>query len=169
MINIRHGEKEDSSDIAILWNFYINKTLCTFNSVQKSPKDVEKILTETQKDRRAFLIAEDSSGLIGFSTYFQFRRDMGYQKTMEHSIFVSKSSIRRGIGKALMRGVEENASQRGVHSVFGCVSSENTKAIFFHEAMGFARVVKLQQVRYKFNRFVDLLLFQKFLTFQHKD
>lgn len=55
------------------------------------------------------------------------------------------------------------AKAEGCHSMFAGVSGENPEGVLFHKAIGFAEVARLPQVGRKFDRWMDLVLMQKFL------
>ena len=44
------------------------------------------------------------------------------------------------------------------------VDAENVGSIAFHERLGFERVAHFRQVGFKFNRWLDLVFLQRFLT-----
>lgn len=63
-----------------------------------------------------------------------------------------------------MAAVEADAAASGVHALMAGVSGENATGVAFHRAMGFETVARLPQVGWKFGRWHDLVLMQKFLS-----
>jgi L-amino acid N-acyltransferase len=82
---------------------------------------------------------------------------------MEHTVLLAPDARGRGLGRALMRAVEDHARGAGVHSLFGGVSGANPEGRAFHLALGFAEVAVLREVGWKWGRWLDLHLMQKIL------
>jgi len=162
-IVIRDASPEDVLAIMHIWNANIRNTFNTFNSRIKTETEVEDTILERKKRSFGFFVAECDRKVIGFATYFQFRNGIGYAKTLEHTIFVSDKIQRHGVGKALMARLLEDAKIKGFQSIFAGVSSSNHRAVKFHASLGFKAVTELPKVGYKFDKWLDLILMQKFL------
>jgi phosphinothricin acetyltransferase len=159
---IRAAGAADAGAVAALWNHWIRDTLVTFNAAEKAEAEVAAMIAARQAGGHAFLVAEEG-GCLGFATYAQFRGGVGYARTMEHTVLLAPAVRGRGVGRALMRAVEDHARMAGVHSLFGGVSSANPEGRAFHLALGFAEVAVLREVGWKWGRFLDLHLMQKIL------
>jgi phosphinothricin acetyltransferase len=83
---------------------------------------------------------------------------------MEHTIQLAPGASGRGHGRALMRAVEDHARMGGAHSMFAGVSGENPEGRAFHARLGYAETAVLPAVGWKFGRWMDLVLMQKFLA-----
>ena len=163
MITLRPANVADVEAITELWNYYIRETAVTFNSIEKTAETVREAILECRKDKRAFLIAENRERLVGFCTYFQFRKGIGYEKTMEHTILAQPDVQGRGIGRGLMQRLFNHAQAEGVKSLWAGVSGDNPGGVAFHESIGFSNIARLPQVGHKFDRWIDLILLQKVL------
>ncbi len=159
---IRAATEADAGAVAALWNHWIRDTLVTFNAAEKSEAEVAEMIAARQAAGQAFLVAVEG-GVLGFATYAQFRGGVGYARTMEHTVLLAPDARGRGLGRALMRAVEDHARGAGVHSLFGGVSGANPEGRAFHLALGFAEVAVLREVGWKWGRWLDLHLMQKIL------
>ncbi|MAU44226.1 MAG: GNAT family N-acetyltransferase [Yangia sp.] len=157
---VRPANASDAAALQALWNPWIETTAITFSTELKT---AEGIATDIAARGPAFQVAEDASTLLGFATFFPFRGGPGYARTKEHTVILSPEARGRGAGRALMDALEEVARGQGVHSLFAGVSSENPAGIAFHAAIGFREAARLPQVGWKFGRWMDLVLMQKFL------
>ncbi len=155
---IRPATLADAPVICALWNTMIIGSTATFTSAAKTVADVADLIT----NRPAFLVAEEG-GLLGYATYAQFRGGDGYAACMEHSINLAPAAMGKGVGRALMAAVEGHARAQGAHQMIAGISVENTAAIAFHSAVGYAHIATIPQAGHKFGRFIDLVLMQKFL------
>jgi L-amino acid N-acyltransferase len=163
MATIRHAEPGDASAIAAIWNPVIRDSVATFNSVERTAEEIAAMIEDTRAQGHAWLVAEEGGGLLGFATFFPFRKGVGYARTMEHTIILAPSAAGRGIGRELMETLAAEARDRGVHSLIAGISGENAAGIDFHARLGFTEVGRLPEVGWKFGRWFDLVLMQKML------
>lgn len=160
---IRDATADDAPGIAAIWNPVIRDTAITFNATEKTDADIAAMIRDRQQAGHAFLVADEDGDIAGFATYAQFRGGVGYARTMEHTILLSPKAQGAGLGRALMRAIENHARSAGAISLFAGVSAENPAGRAFHARIGFAEVAILQRVGHKFGREMDLVLMQKFL------
>ncbi len=156
----------DAQAIADVWNPWIRDTGITFNAVDKHREDVADLIVTRTKAGHGFLVAcdDDTGAVLGFATYAQFRGGIGYARTMEHSIILAPEARGKGLGRALLTRIEAHAREEGAHQILAGVSSENADGIKFHLAMGYAEAARIREAGYKFSRYMDLVLMQKFLS-----
>ncbi|QDC09003.1 N-acetyltransferase family protein [Oceanicola sp. D3] len=158
MAEVRRAAPEDAGPICELINWVVRETVVTFNSVEKVPDEIAAAM-----EQAPFWVTEQAGRVVGYASYGPFRGGVGYGRTKEHSIAVRPEAWGRGAGRALMAALCAHASAAGVHSLFAGVSGENEAGARFHAALGFQEVARLRQVGWKFDRWHDLVLMQKFL------
>ncbi|MGL4236799.1 GNAT family N-acetyltransferase [Tabrizicola sp.] len=161
---IRPARPEDAPAIAALLNHWIETSAITFNSVLKTEADIREMIAAKEAAGHAFLVAIGDDGqLLGQASYGQFRAGIGYKTCMEHSISLSRDANGKGTGRALMTAIEDHARKAGAHQMIAGVSGENAEGRAFHERLGYAHVATVPQAGLKFDRYMDLVLMQKFL------
>ena len=160
---IRAAKAADCAAILAFWNPIIRDTAVTFSSQEKTLQDLRQMLDDKAKAGHGFLVADLDGQVVGFATYGQFRAGVGYAHTMEHTVILSPKTQGRGIGRALMTAIEDHARRAGAHSIFAGVSMENPDAVAFHSKLGYSDGIVLPKVGFKFGRWMDLKLMQKFL------
>lgn len=101
--------------------------------------------------------------VMGFGTYGTFREKMGYQFTVEHSVYVQESQQGKGIGKAILNQLIIQARLEGYHVMVGGIDANNAESIAFHQKMGFEIVGHLKEVGFKFEHWLDLCFMQRIL------
>lgn len=159
---IRLATPHDAASIAGLWNPWIRDTAITFTPVEKSEADIVTMIHDRQA-AHGFWVA-DTGQVQGFATYSQFRGGPGYATCMEHTIILSHAARGAGLGRALMAVLEDHAHAKGVHQMIGGISAENHDARAFHASLGYHELAVIPQAGFKFGRFIDLVLMQKFLS-----
>lgn len=160
---IRPATPADTAAIAALWNGLIRDTTVTFTHSEKTLAEVGDTIAARFRDGFTFLVAEQDGRVAGFATYAQFRGGDGYARCMEHSIHLEPLARGRGLGRALMQSIETHALARGTHSMIAGVSGENAAGIAFHAALGYRTIGTVPESGFKFGRWLDLVLMQKFL------
>lgn len=157
---IRPATDPDAAAIAAIWNHYIRDTIVTFNSREKTEADIAAAIADPNTP---VYVAEHAGGIAGFATYSDFRRGVGYAYTKEHTVMLAPDAAGQGLGRALLAEIERHAARENIHSLFAGVSAENADGVAFHKACGYAEVARLSGVGWKFGRWHDLVLLQKFL------
>ena len=160
---IRPARSDDAQALADLWNPWIRNTAVTFNSIEKTAADITAMMAARAAGGHGFFVAADQS-LLGFASYAQFRGGIGYAHAMEHTVVLAPEARGRGIGRALMSQVESHARAAGAHVMIAGVSGENAEGRAFHLALGYREIATLCEVGYKFGRWMDIVLMQKFLS-----
>jgi len=166
---IRPATRADAAGIGAIWNPVIRDTTITFNPDEKPQEEIAALVAGPDP---CFVWDESGGGggdggadgggrILGFARHFQFRGGAGYRHTREHTVLLHPDGQGRGIGRALMGAVIEDARAAGHRSLFAGVSAENPAGVAFHAALGFATVAVLPGVGFKFGRWIDLVLMQK--------
>jgi phosphinothricin acetyltransferase len=159
---IRRATPDDAAAIAAIWNPYIRDTAVTFNPAEKSGPEVAQMIADRDRLGHATFVAV-AGDIIGFATYAQFRGGAGYATCMEHSILLAPATRGQGAGRGLITAICDHARSAGAHQMIAGVSAENPDGVAFHARMGFAEIARVPQAGRKFDRFIDLVLMQKFL------
>lgn len=107
------------------------------------------------------LVAADSSAVLGFATFGDFRAWPGYRFTVEHSLHVRADSRGQGVGTQLLKALLPRAAACNKHMMIAGVDAANAAAIRFHERLGFTQAGHLREVGYKFDRWLDLVFLQR--------
>jgi phosphinothricin acetyltransferase len=160
---IRPARAEDAPALAALLNHWIEATTVTFNPVPRTVDDILAAILAKAAAGRAFLVDEHEGRVIGQASYGQFRAGEGYRSCMEHSISLLPGTPRSGLGRALLAAIENHARAGGAHQMIAGISGENPDGQAFHSRMGYRHLATLPEAGYKFGRFIDLVLMQKFL------
>lgn len=162
---IRLARAQDAAGLAVLWNPWIRETVITFNAVEKTAQDIAQMIEDRNSAGHAVFVAQtDAQTLLGFATYAQFRAGVGYATCMEHTIVLAPGARGKGTGRALLAAVETHARDHGAHQMIAGITAENAAARAFHAALGYAQIAIVPQAGFKFGRYHDLVLMQKFLT-----
>ncbi|MBT79953.1 MAG: GNAT family N-acetyltransferase [Alteromonadaceae bacterium] len=155
----KHGE-----EILSILNEVIVSSTAIYDYEQRTIADIAKWFQSKKEGGFPVLGLEAASGeLVAFASYGSFRNWPAYKFTIEHSIYVKKGYRGFGFGDAILSSVVDDARKNGFHALIGGIDIENTASIKFHEKHGFVNKGTLKEVGYKFNRWLDLGLYQLIL------
>ena len=162
---IREAVEADFPEITDIYNDVLLHSTAIYNDC---PSTVEERITWwrlRQEKQYPVLVAKSNSGtIVGFGSFGDFRSWPGYRFTVEGTIHVQPSSRGKGVGTELLKTLVLRAAALGKHVMIAGVDSENTSSLRFLERFGFERAALLRQVGYKFDRFLDLILLQYWIT-----
>lgn len=156
---IRAPRPDDAEAVRAIINDVIENTTISFKPNSYSRDDVLTLFRQAPCIR----VAEVDGHVAGYASYDQFRKGLGYARTMEHSIAIDRAFRGHGAGRALMTAIEDHARAAGVGSMWAGVSGENPAGVTFHAALGYETVATLPRVGFKFDRWLDLVLMRKWL------
>ena len=160
---IRPATEADLPAIAAIHNRAIAETAVSWLWEPIPLAEREAWFAEQHRLGRPVLVAEADGVVAGWASYGPFRAYHGYRDTMEHSVYLAPAEHRRGIGRALMERLLEEARRRGVHVMVAAIALPNTASVGLHRALRFAEVGVMPEVGLKFGEYRDLCLMQKVL------
>jgi L-amino acid N-acyltransferase YncA len=162
-ITIRKATTEDVPQILDIVNFSILHTTSNYNYDIQTLETQLKWFADKQSKNYPVIVAEFKGKAIGFGTYGMFREKIGYQFTVEHSVYVEDTHTGKGIGGLLLSELILLARQEGYHVMVGGIDAANSGSIAFHKKYGFTENGVLKQVGFKFGKWLDLLFMQLIL------
>jgi L-amino acid N-acyltransferase YncA len=166
---IRPAVESDVPAILVIYNQVIATSTAIYND---NPVTLDDRLAWFRARAAAgypvLVAVEPSAGsptetVVGFSTFGDFRHGYGYRFTVELSVHVDAAHRGRGIGRQLVEALIPIARSLGKHALIGGVDATNTVSIRLHQSLGFHQAGHFKEVGYKFNRWLDLILFQLIL------
>lgn len=160
---IRVAVEKDLVAILKIVNFYIKTSASNYSYDQQDLKTQTEWFQKKQLHNYPVLVAEFDHQVIGFGTYDKFREKIGYQFTVEHSVYVDEVYQNKGVGKLLLESLISDAKNRGFHTMIGCIDAGNKESILFHKKHGFEVCGTINEVGYKFDQWLNLVLMQLML------
>jgi L-amino acid N-acyltransferase YncA len=111
-----------------------------------------------------YLAAETEQGVVGYAYAGPYRTRPAYRWSVEDSVYIAPEAHRRGVGRALLARLIEEAKQRGFRQMIAVIGDSNqTPSIALHRALGFALVGTFVAVGFKHGRWLDSVLMQRAL------
>jgi L-amino acid N-acyltransferase len=157
---IRDALEADLPGIAAIRNDVVATSTAIFS---EEPSTLDELRTWWQgrvAQGYPVLVAAEDDDVLGYGSFGDFRTWPGYRFTAEHSVHVRADARRRGIGRALLQELVEQARAQGKHVLVGGIDADNDASIHLHEQLGFVRVAHMPEVGFKWGRRLDLVLMQ---------
>ena len=161
---VRDSRDEDVARIAAIYAYHVVHGTASF---ELEPPDE----FEMTRRRRAvleagfpYLVAERDGRVVGYAYVSAYRPRPAYRYTVENSIYVDNEAIRAGIGRALLPELIERCCALGLRQMVAVIGdSAQTPSIALHHAFGFRHIGTLQDIGFKFGRWLDGVLMQRAL------
>ncbi|MDR3262273.1 MAG: GNAT family N-acetyltransferase [Tannerella sp.] len=152
---IRNVTPEDAEAIAGIYNYYVTKTIITFETEIVSAAEMRERIT-TLSAHYPYFVYEMDGRVTGYCYAALWKKRHAYHTTVESTIYVEPGSRNKGIGRALMQRLIEALKPLPVHAVIACISIPNPESIRLHETFGFEKVSHFREVGWKFDIWVDV-------------
>ena len=111
-----------------------------------------------------YIVAEIAGAIAGYAYAGSYRPRPAYRFSVEDSIYVDPKAQRRGVGRLLLERLIEECERRGFRQMVAVIGdSAQTPSIELHRALGFRMVGTVENVGYKFGRWLDSVNMQRAL------
>jgi phosphinothricin acetyltransferase len=158
---IRPATESDLPAILAIYNDAVLNTTAIWNETLVDLENRRAWLAARRAAGFPVLVADEAGRVRGYGSFGDFRPFEGYRLTVEHSLYVDAAERRRGLGKALLAALIDEARRIGKRAMIGGIDGANEVSIGLHRKFGFVEVGRLPGVGTKFGRLLDLLLMQK--------
>ena len=111
-----------------------------------------------------YIVAEIDDALAGYAYAGPYRPRPAYRFSVEDSIYVDPNTQRRGVGRVLLEHLIEECERRGFRQMIAVIGdSAQAPSIELHRALGFRMIGAVENVGYKFGRWLDSVNMQRAL------
>ena len=124
--------------------------------------EMARRMTALLDDGFPYLAAEIGGTLAGYAYAGPYRPRRAYRFSVEDSIYVDPAAQRKGVGRALLTRLIEEAERRGFRQMIAVIGdSAQNPSIEIHRALGFRMIGAVENVGFKFDRWLDSVLMQR--------
>jgi phosphinothricin acetyltransferase len=147
--------------IISIYNWAIINTTATLDEELKTLENYKEFLSSFT--RLPLIVSLSEEQVSGWACVKQYSDKSAYDTTVELSVYVDPSFHGQGIATKLMEEVISRAKALGLHSILSRITTESASSIHLHRKFGFSDVGTMNEVGFKFDKFVDVLIMQKIL------
>ena len=152
---IRKAKPEDSHDIALIYNYYIENSTITFETNPVSHEEMACRIADIS-EKYPYFVYEESGKVVGYCYVSSWKKKAAYSKTVESTVYIDKNFQGKGIGRALMNKLINDLKEKSFHAVIACITTPNPISVKLHEDLGFRKVSEFHEVGYKFGKWLDV-------------
>jgi L-amino acid N-acyltransferase YncA len=163
---IRPATSRDIPDMLEIYNHYVANSTVTFDEDAYTLKEMRARFRHVVDELHyPWLVAVSPTGMIfGYTYVTPWKQKAAYRFTVEDSIYLSPAATGKGIGKALLGRMLDDAAEAGVKEVIAVIADRGADAsIQMHKNFGFTEVGRMGKVGFKFGRWLGTVLLQKSL------
>lgn len=135
-MDARVATPQDANDITRIYNQGIAERSATFET---RPRTAAEILSWFD-GRHPIVVVEDAGEVVAFASTSTYRPRECYSGIAEFSVYVERSSRRRGAGRLALRALFDAARRAGFHKLVSRVFPENSASLALLSNLGFRQV-----------------------------
>lgn len=162
-MKIRRAEKSDAKAISRIYNQAVENSVATFDIVKETANNREGWLMVFGNHYPIFVAIDNNEDVIGWGALTPYDKKLGYNRTVELSIYVDVLHREKGAGKLLTESLIEEGKKVKFHLIISRIAGDNSISEQIHQKFGFEKMGVLKEAGYKFNRYVDVVFYQLLL------
>lgn len=160
---IRNIELRDAGQICDLYNFYVENTVCTFETNRVSIEEMTQRI-ENITESYPWIVAEEDGLILGYAYAGKWKERGAYRFTVETSVYIRAGYEGNRLGTTIYTSLIRRLRSQGIHAVIGGVVLPNEQSERLHERLGFKRIGLFSEVGYKFDGWRDVGYFELILN-----
>ena len=158
-MGVRAALERDLEAILEIYNHAVVHSTATFDLVPRSPEAQQKWFAEHVAPHPV-LVWEERGRILGWGSTSPYAPRPAYRFAGEVSVYVRTEARRQGVGEALLRELISLGAANGLHTLVALITQENEASCLLAEKTGFHRTGILEEVGFKFDRWLDVAVFQ---------
>ena len=139
-MNIRNATPGDVGAICNIYNYYVEHTAVTFETIPVSESEMKNRMSEVIESGHSFYVGEAGGKIIGYYYTHRWNNRCAYSTTVEESIYLDKDERGKGYGTQLFQHLLGHIDQNEVHVLIAGISIPNEDSVRLHEKFGFTQI-----------------------------
>jgi phosphinothricin acetyltransferase len=161
-LRIRPSADADLPAITAIYAHHVLHGTGTFETTPPAEAEMAQRRADVAARRLPYLVAEADGQVLGFAYCQWFKPRPAYRFSAEDSLYVHPEATGRGIGRALLQALAQQAEAAGVRKLIAVIGdSANAASIGVHASAGFTDAGRIRACGWKFGRWLDIVLMEK--------
>jgi phosphinothricin acetyltransferase len=163
-VSIRPATPSDIPAITRIYDLAVARGTASFELEAPDEAEMARRMRALLDGGFPYLAAEIDGAFVGYAYAGHYRTRPAYRFSVEDSIYIAQEAQRRGVGRALLDRLIVESESRGFRQMIAVIGdSAQTASIELHRAAGFRMIGTIENVGYKFDRWLDSVLMQRAL------
>jgi thioredoxin type arsenate reductase len=155
-IKVRPVVLEDAETICGIYNFYVEHTAITFETIAVEVAEMKGRIEEVLAAGLPYLVAEKENRVVGYCYIHKWKNRCAYASTKELTVYLDKAYMQQGVGTLLFEHLLKAVDLKDTHVLVSGICLPNEGSVSLHEKFGFKKVSHMKQVGWKFDRWRDV-------------
>ena len=163
-MEIEFAELKDSdfNKVLEIYEYYVKNSTATFHTGSVSVSDLKEFIFIGHPRYRSFLVYCDGE-VCGYTFLTRFKKREAYDRTAEVTVYLKPGFTGKGIGKASLGFIENQARKTDIKVLIATISGSNSESLKLFDKQGYLACGHYRQVGEKFGKLLDVYTFQKLL------
>jgi len=159
---LRAATRDDLAAITQIYADAVANGTASYELTPPTLAEMTERFAALEKGGYPYIVAEEDGRILGYAYAGPFRPRPAYRFVVENSIYMAPDMQGRGIGRLLLTGLVERATQAGFRQMIAVIGDgrPDSASVKLHEAMGFRHCGRLEGSGYKHGRWLDTVFMQ---------
>jgi phosphinothricin acetyltransferase len=164
MTTIRPASDADLAAITTIYAHHVLHGTGTFETTPPTEPEMAARRADVLTKGLPYLVLEHEGTVQGFAYCNWFKPRPAYRFSAEDSIYLAADAAGKGWGRLLLTELMGQAERAGVRKLIAVIGdSANLGSVGVHRSCGFEHTGTLSACGWKFNRWLDVVLMQRFI------
>ena len=161
---IRTSRDADVPAITAIYSVAVRTGTASFELEPPDETEIARRRAAVMGANLPWLSAERDGRVLGYAYAGPFRPRPAYRFAVENSIYVDAAAQGQGIGVLLLAELIARCEAWGARQMVAVIGdSANAPSIALHAKLGFRHAGRVEQVGWKFGRWLDVVFMQRVL------
>ena len=154
--------EQHRKEVIDIFNYYIENSFAAYCDRSLPYVFYDRFL-EMTKGYPAFAMKIEGK-TVGFSYLRAYHPFPTFAETAEITYFINPEFTGKGLGKAALLRIEEEARKIGIKTILANIASENQQSLDFHKHNGFKECGRFEKIINKKGKRFDIVWMQKWIA-----
>ena len=161
-MHIRLATPADAAEINTIYAPSVMGSAASFELKAPTNSEMTERISRTLAER-PWLVCEEQGAVCGYAYAARHRERLGYQWSVEVSVYVHQGKRRAGVASALYGELLAQLVWQGFYNAYAIITLPNAASVVLHERFGFVPVGICRNAGFKLGRWWDVGWWQKSL------
>jgi L-amino acid N-acyltransferase YncA len=161
--NIREITATDYQIVAEIYNESIRLGTVTMDETLKTANDIAGWLANFH-DREKLVVFTENEIVIGWGIIKRYSDREGYRFACETAVYFTAAKLGKGYGTTMKKHLIEICKELQYGHLVAKVFANNTGSIAYNEKLGYTIVGRQDQIGFKNNQWIDMIIMQYVIT-----